>query len=155
MKYFYKNKSIILILIFIYLFKDFFVPYYHKYIIDIVLVKFNQSLISDSLFALFTLFLFYIVFQKLKIRFFLSANYVIYSFLIILLYSVIRYTYKNQLVGFYSFEKAKYFDLLFIIGTIPIILKLGFWITEKDRQNVKSDFHDDNPIVIFPKNRNI
>ena len=110
-------------------------------------MKFNQSLISDSLFALFTLFLFYIVFQKLKIRFFLSANYVIYSFLIILLYSVIRYTYKNQLVGFYSFEKAKYFDLLFIIGTIPIILKLGFWITEKDRQNVKSDFHDDNPIT--------
>lgn len=146
MKYIYQNKILIFILIFIYLFKDLFVPYYQKYIVDLFLVRFNRSSISDLLFFLFAIIFLIILYKKLKIRFFLKNDYLLYSCTLILIYSIIRYRFSHQLLGFYYFEKVKYFDFLYLIGIIPIILTFGFWFHAKEKKVMKSDFHDDNPI---------
>lgn len=145
MKYFYQYKNQILIVLFLYFFKNFFTPYYQKYIVKTFLVDFNKSIVSDLLILLMILFLCYWVFSKIKIRFYLKNDYIIYSLVFLLICGYIRYNYENQFLETYFFPSIKYFDIFFLLGVIPLILMFAFTIRNNNKENEESEFFNDIP----------
>lgn len=145
MKYIYQYKNQILLVLFLYFFKDFFTPYYQKYIVNTFLVDFNKSIISDFLVLFIILFFCYWVFSKIKIRFYLKNDYIIYSLVFLIICGYIRYKYENQLLETYFFPSIKYFDISFLLGVIPLILMLAFEFRNNIKENEESEFFNDIP----------
>lgn len=145
MKYIYKYKNHILITLLLLFFKDFFLQYYQKYIVDTILVEFNKSISSDILILFIILFSCGWLFSKIKIRFYLKDDYIIYSLIFLLICGYIRYNYENELLETYFFSSIKYFDIYFLLGVIPLILMFAFWITNNVKENEESEFFNDIP----------
>ncbi|WP_221411893.1 KAP family P-loop NTPase fold protein [Empedobacter brevis] len=103
---------------------------------------------ADILIFLTLLFLCYWVYSKIKIKFYLKKDYIIYSLLSVFIYGYIRYSYSDDLLGMNILSKVKYFDFFLLLAIVPIILIVSFWYFNrgKEKENKKSDFYDDNPI---------
>lgn len=146
MKYFYQYKNLLLVTLFLILFRNLFFPNYQKYIIDTILIHFSRSIISDIIVFAVILFLFFWTYSKLKIRFYLKRDYIVYSLFFLIICAYIRIDYENKLLDMYFFSGIKYFDVSFILLVIPLILIAAFWMQNKKRESEKSDFFDDSPI---------
>ncbi len=103
---------------------------------------------TDIFIFLTLLFLCYWVYSKIKIKFYLKKDYIIYSLLSVFIYGYIRYSYSDDLLGMNILSKVKYFDFFLLLAIVPIILIVSFWYFNrvKEKENKKSDFYDDNPI---------
>lgn len=146
MKIISQYKNLIITLLILFLFIDFFEPYYQKYIINEFLVKFNQSILADISLLIIIIFLIYWTIKKIKIKFYLKYDNIVYSAVAILLYTIIRFKYFNQLIETKTFNKVKYSDIVYFLALIPIALKIGFNAKVKDTSNQKEEFLDDNPL---------
>lgn len=146
MKNIYQYKNLIITLLILFFFKDFFKPYYEKYIISPFLVKFNQSIFTDFIFFIAIIFLVYWATQKIKIKFYLKNDYMVYSMVAILFYTIIRFKYYDQLLETETFSQINYSDIVYFLALIPIALKIGFIAKVKDTSNQKQEFFDDNPL---------
>lgn len=146
MKYFNQYKNLFLITLILIFFWNFFIPNYQKYIVDTILVHFNQSKISDIIVFTVILLLFFWTYSKSKIRFYLKNSYIVYSLFLLIACIYIRLNYESSLLEMYYLPKIKYFDVLFILVIIPVILLLGFWWQNKRSKSEESDFFDDSPI---------
>ncbi len=146
MKYFNQYKNLFLITLILIFFWNFFIPNYQKYIVDTILVHFNQSKISDIIVFTVILLLSFWTYSKSKIRFYLKNSYIVYSLFLLIACIYIRLNYESSLLEMYYLPKIKYFDVLFILAIIPVILLLGFWGQNKRSNSEESDFFDDSPI---------
>lgn len=142
-------KFVIIISCIIILFPDsiikFYEDYYEKYIVK-VLLHFYRSLLSDVILALFVGYLIFWTYIKLKIKFYLKNIYVIYSLLLTVLYTIARIYFKDQLLETYSIDFIKYSDSIYIILTIPIILKFSICIKKLASDQNNTVFLSDEPI---------
>lgn len=146
MKYFYRYKGIITLLLVSFFFKDFFVPYYKKYIVEPFLEKFNHSIITDIIFSIIVLFILYWIIQKIKIKFYLKNESIVYSFISIIIYTIIRIIYAEQLLETKTFNFIKYSDILYVFALIPITVKIGFSYRTNGLSHKKQEIFDDNPL---------
>ena len=148
MKYIYQFKQIILLILFFFFFEEAIVSIFQKYISNTILVNFNKSYLTDVLALLIILFVIYWVYTKIKIRFYLKREYIIYSLLLVFIYGYIRYSYSDDLLEMKVLSNVKYFDFFLILALLPIVLIVSFWYLNrvKEKDNKKSDFYDDNPI---------
>lgn len=148
-----KYKNIILITTFLITFKDLYLPIYEKYIVEPILLKFTQSFFSDITLFLFVIILIIWTYCKIKIRYYIKKEYSVYCIIFLILCGTIRYNYNNQLLSTVTFSNVKYFDILFLVAIIPLIL-ISFFYT-KPIESVKSDseFLNDDPSNIDLLNR--
>lgn len=146
MKHISKYKNLIIILLILFLFRDFFNPYYQKYIVEPFLAKFNQSIQTDFIFFVAIIFLICWTVKKIKIKFYLKNDYVVYSIVTIIIYTLIHINYDAQLLVTETFNQIKYSDIVYVLALIPIFIRIGFIFKTSESSFQIQDFFDDNPL---------
>lgn len=149
MKYLNHSIRIIFFIIFYLLFEDFFVSKYREFIVKGFLDRTVESPFLD--FSIFLLILITLIWSVLKILkgYYLEAKQIVYSFSIIILYSIIRVKYSTDLVSFYYVECLKYADLIYFIALIPILLIVSYTLANLKKENKETDsiIEEDQPIT--------
>lgn len=146
MKHISKYKNLIIILLILFLFRDFFNLYYQKYIVEPFLAKFNQSIQTDFIFFVAIIFLICWTVKKIKIKFYLKNDYVVYSIVTIIIYTLIHVNYDAQLLVTETFNQIKYSDIVYVLALIPIFIRIGFIFKTSESSFQIQDFFDDNPL---------
>lgn len=138
-----KYNGALLFIVVTILFVDFFKTLYNQYIVVKILNNARKSLVADLIFIGLILYLIYLTFVKLKINFYIKSYHIIYSTILIIGYLVIRHFHNDLLLESYTFADIKYFDMLIVLGVIPIILTVKYWATKTKHNNTSWDIIND------------
>ena len=146
MKQLYKYRHFGLIILLFFLFKDYFLPLYQKYIVEVFLRKFNQSAISDIIIGGCAILIIIWACQKIRNRFYFKPEFVVYSAIFFIVYIWVNKNYSDDLLNTHFSSNLFYADIIYLITIVPFVIKLGFWASSKDKRVIKSNLYNDSPI---------
>jgi hypothetical protein len=145
MKILNEHKVLFFLIAFSILFKDYLIPLYQKIIVKGILEHASDSILMGIVYLISLAYLIVWTILKLKRGFYLKSENLIYASLIIIFYSIIRYKYGSSLLAFERLQSLKYFDIIYILATIPFILI--FSKTNPIPETNSQLFYNDDPIT--------
>lgn len=126
-------KWIIILLFLYFAFEDFITTQYKLYIVNTLLTKFSNSVFTEFIFFLLIFFTLLLAINKYLKGFYFKINTIVYFIIALCFYTYIRSVFRTDLQSLQTLSFLKYFDLLYFIIGINILLHLFLKFKKKDR----------------------
>ena len=120
---------------------------FKDYVVKPILLKFSNSLFIEFAFFLIIILLIISAINKYIKGFYFKNTTIVYSIFIVLFYSYIRFKFNNNFQSLSLFSSLKYFDIIYFVFGIIILLFCSIKLKQKKQKLVETiSFFNDNAI---------
>lgn len=134
------------------LFQDFIEKLFADKIIKPILSKAQWSYLLDAVLVLIIIFgLYLFIFPKLKKGYYVKFQHVISSIIILAIYLFYRLNCSFDFLSTKTIKVIKYFDVLFLLFTIPILFYVGRIFKRKKNNLIRNEWFLDDVEINSPE----